>query len=85
MATIGTAPNDSSDDRSVTEIDDRDEEHQEEEITEDSESEASVTDGLGNDVGKISELQKKKKADHSSVHKGTQTTEMERMCWTKIC
>jgi homoserine dehydrogenase len=46
----------------ITEINDRDEEHQEEETTEDSESEASVRDGLGNDVGKIAEeLQKKKR------------------------
>jgi hypothetical protein len=43
MAMVATAPNDSSDDHSGTEIEDRDEEHQEEEITEDSESEALVT------------------------------------------
>jgi hypothetical protein len=41
----------------------RDEEHQGEEIIEDSdsESEALVMDGLGMNVGKIAELQKKKR------------------------
>jgi hypothetical protein len=58
--TVATAPNDSSDDLSGTEIDDREEQHQEEEIAEDSESEASVMDAVGsNEIGKIAELQKK--------------------------
>jgi ribosomal protein L44E len=61
MATVGTAPKNSFDDRSVTEIEDRDKEHHEEEITEGSESEALVTDSLSNDDGKIAKLQKKKR------------------------
>jgi hypothetical protein len=61
MATVGTAPNDPSDDRSVTEIDDREEKHHEEDVTEGSESETSVTDGLSTDDGKIAELQKRKR------------------------
>jgi hypothetical protein len=65
MASVATAPNDSSDDRSGTEIYDREEEHQEEEIAKDSDYDATVTKDLGKVSGKylikISELQKKKK------------------------
>jgi hypothetical protein len=67
MATVATAHKDSSDDCSGTEIEGRDEEHQEEEITDDSESEALVTDGLGNDVGKIAKLQKRKDRSQPST------------------
>jgi hypothetical protein len=65
MASVATAPNDSSDDRSGTETKVKHEEHQEDEIAEESDSEATVTDDLGKLSGKalskISELQKKKK------------------------
>jgi hypothetical protein len=67
MAMVATAPNNSSDDPSGTEIEDKKEEPQEEEITEDSECEASITDGFGNDVGKIAKLQKNKKRSQPST------------------
>jgi hypothetical protein len=61
MAMVGMAPNDPSDDSSVTEINDNNKEHHAEEVTEGSESEALVTDGLSTDDGKIAKLQKRKR------------------------
>jgi tetrahydromethanopterin S-methyltransferase subunit A len=65
LASVATAPNNSSDDHSGTEIDDREEEHQEEEIAKESDSDATVMKDLGKDSDKnlikIAELQKKKK------------------------
>jgi hypothetical protein len=63
MAYVATAPNDSTHDHSGTEIDDKEEEHQEEEIAKDSDSDATVTKDLGKVPGKylnkISKIQKK--------------------------
>jgi hypothetical protein len=63
MATVPTAPNDSSNDRSGTEIDDREEKHKEEEVVKDSGSDPLVMDAtVSNKVNKakIAELQKQK-------------------------
>jgi hypothetical protein len=65
MASVATAPNNSSDDRSGTEIDDKEEECQEQEIAKELDSDATVTKVLGKVPGKylikITELQKNKK------------------------
>jgi hypothetical protein len=46
MASVATAPNDYSDDRSGTEIDDKDKGHQEDGVAKESDSEATVTKDL---------------------------------------
>jgi hypothetical protein len=63
MASVATPPNDSSDDRSGTEIDDKEEEHREEGIAEDPDFDAMVSKVSGKVPGKyltkIAELRKK--------------------------
>jgi hypothetical protein len=65
MASVAMAPNDSSNDHSGMEIDDKEEEHQEEEIAKELDSDATVMKVLGKVPGKyltkIAELQKNKK------------------------
>jgi hypothetical protein len=65
MASVATAPYDSSDDCSGTGINDKEEEHQEQEIADELDSNATVTKVLGKVPGKyltkIAELQKNKK------------------------
>jgi ribosomal protein L12E/L44/L45/RPP1/RPP2 len=62
MVYVAMSPNDSSNDHSRMRIDDKEEEHQEEEIAEESDSDAMVTKVFGKVPGKyltkIAELQK---------------------------
>ena len=61
MASVETAPNDLSDDRSATEKEDTEDENKEDELVGDSESEVSLNDDLTKCLLKIEELQKQKK------------------------